>query len=139
MAVINFSALSHINMKKNATNLNIAPNSLAVLERRYLKRDEKGKVLEKPIDLFSRVANNIASADSKYGATPEQVAVTEKKFLELLTALDFLPNSPCLMNAGRELQQLSACFVLVATHQLFLAYSKQSPDIEENTVEGFSC
>ena len=112
MAVINFSALSHINMKKNATNLNIAPNSLAVLERRYLKRDEKGKVLEKPIDLFSRVANNIASADSKYGATPEQVAVTEKKFLELLTALDFLPNSPCLMNAGRELQQLSACFVL---------------------------
>src|SRR3989344_5382691 len=99
-------------MKKNATHLNISPNSLAVLERRYLKRDEKGKVLEKPIDLFSRVANNIASADSKYGATPEQVAVTEKKFLELLTALDFLPNSPCLMNAGRELQQLSACFVL---------------------------
>jgi len=99
-------------MTRDDIKLNISDNAMAVLEKRYLKRDEKGKVLEKPIDLFKRVANNIAQADANYGASHDEIEATERKFLELFVNFDFLPNSPCLMNAGRELQQLSACFVL---------------------------
>jgi ribonucleoside-diphosphate reductase alpha chain len=62
--------------------------------------------------MFRRVAQNIASADAKYGRSQDGVKKTEEEFFEMMTNLDFLPNSPTLMNAGRELQQLSACFVL---------------------------
>lgn len=97
--------------KPAAVSLALSDNSIAVLERRYLKKKD-GKPAEKPIDLFRRVARNIARADRAYGATEADVAKTEYEFLKTMTTMDFLPNSPTLMNAGRDLQQLSACFVL---------------------------
>ncbi|MGB4582440.1 MAG: vitamin B12-dependent ribonucleotide reductase [Coriobacteriia bacterium] len=90
----------------------LSPNSIKVLEKRYLKKDDDGNPVERPSDMFVRVAENIASAEAKFGATAEQVAETARDFYDLMTSLEFLPNSPTLMNAGRELQQLSACFVL---------------------------
>jgi ribonucleoside-diphosphate reductase alpha chain len=90
----------------------LAPNSLKVLQRRYLMKDEDGQPREKPSDMFVRVAENIAAAEKAYGADSGAVARRAEDFYELMTSLDFLPNSPTLMNAGRELQQLSACFVL---------------------------
>ena len=90
----------------------ITQNSLTVLEKRYLKRDDEGVPTERPSDMFARVAENIASAEKLYGADQAAVDETALEFYELMTSLDFLPNSPTLMNAGRELQQLSACFVL---------------------------
>ncbi|MCL4079235.1 vitamin B12-dependent ribonucleotide reductase [Coriobacteriia bacterium Es71-Z0120] len=90
----------------------LSPNSLKVLRKRYLKKDDEGNPIENPSDMFVRVAENIASAEARYGATPEQVEEVAHDFYQLMTSLDFLPNSPTLMNAGRELQQLSACFVL---------------------------
>src|SRR2546425_2535512 len=62
--------------------------------------------------MFRRVAHNLAQADAFYGATPEEVRATEEEFYAVTACLDFLPNSPTLMNAGRPLQQLAACFVL---------------------------
>jgi ribonucleoside-diphosphate reductase alpha chain len=90
----------------------LSPNSLKVLQKRYLKKDESGQPIERPSDMFARVARNIASAEAAFGASPERVDEVARDFYELMTSLDFLPNSPTLMNAGRELQQLSACFVL---------------------------
>lgn len=90
----------------------LAPNSLTVLQRRYLKKNDEGEPIEKPSDMFIRVAENIASAEAMFGATDQQVTERAHDFYELMTSLEFLPNSPTLMNAGRELQQLSACFVL---------------------------
>jgi len=89
----------------------LTPNAITVLERRYLKRDEKGKALETPTDMFRRVAETIAEADRKFDEKSDTTALTEK-FYVMITNLEFLPNSPTLMNAGRELGQLSACFVL---------------------------
>lgn len=97
---------------KSSINSNLSGNAIKVLEKRYLKRDDDGKCLETPEDMFRRVAKNIATADSYYGKSKEEVARTEEEFFELMTNLEFLPNSPTLMNAGRDLQQLSACFVL---------------------------
>jgi len=92
--------------------LRLSDNSLKVLEKRYLKKDSVGKVVESPQELFSRVARTIAGADRLFKRTENDVAALEKKFLDMMTALEFMPNSPTLMNAGRELSQLSACFVL---------------------------
>ncbi|MBN1760109.1 MAG: vitamin B12-dependent ribonucleotide reductase [Chitinispirillaceae bacterium] len=89
----------------------LSENARTVLEKRYLKRDESGTVTETPEELFYRVAQNIASAELKFGSEGNVDQWTEK-FYTMMTDLDFLPNSPTLMNAGRELQQLSACFVL---------------------------
>ena len=92
--------------------VDLSENAVRVLERRYLKRDEEGVLLEKPLGMFIRVARNIASAEKKYGKTEQEIIHLEKQFFNIMTDLDFLPNSPTLMNAGKELQQLAACFVL---------------------------
>ncbi|MDR1434357.1 vitamin B12-dependent ribonucleotide reductase [Candidatus Endomicrobiellum devescovinae] len=91
--------------------ISLEKNALTVLEKRYLRRDENGKVIENPEDLFYRVAQNIAQADKNYDDKADIDALT-KEFYDVMSLLDFLPNSPTLMNAGRHLQQLSACFVL---------------------------
>jgi ribonucleoside-diphosphate reductase alpha chain len=91
--------------------IKLSLNSTTVLKRRYLKKNENGDVVETPSQLFHRVALNIASADALYDASSD-VKNLEDEFYKMMTELDFLPNSPTLMNAGTELQQLSACFVL---------------------------
>ena len=91
--------------------MNITPNARTVLERRYLARNDKGEVTETVEDLFHRVARAIAAPDAAYDKKTNLKAL-EKEFYEMMTSLDFLPNSPTLMNAGRPLGQLSACFVL---------------------------
>ena len=90
----------------------LSKNALLILEQRYLKKNIKGKATEKPEELFRRVAKNIAQADAKYKASKKNLKETEEEFYELMASLDFLPNSPTLLNAGRKLQQLAACFVL---------------------------
>jgi ribonucleoside-diphosphate reductase alpha chain len=95
-----------------STQINLTPSSLKVLEKRYLKKNEDGRIVEGPEDLFRRVANAVALVERKYGKSEAEVKYTEDKFYELITSLKFLPNSPTLMNAGRRLGQLSACFVL---------------------------
>jgi ribonucleoside-diphosphate reductase alpha chain len=91
--------------------LKLSGNAATVLEKRYLRRDKEGKVLEAPEEMFRRVAATIAASDKVFDASSETDALTEK-FYQMMTSFEFLPNSPTLMNAGRELGQLSACFVL---------------------------
>ncbi len=94
------------------TDLDLTDNALTVLARRYLKKDMDGNVIERPEDMFRRVADNIASAEGYYGADDGAVAALADAFYGAMTRREFMPNSPTLMNAGREFQQLSACFVL---------------------------
>ncbi len=90
----------------------LTKNAQTVLEKRYLRKDETGNLLEDSDGLFRRVADAIASAELNFGKSPKHVKGLAGEFYELMSKLDFLPNSPTLMNAGRELGQLSACFVL---------------------------
>lgn len=92
--------------------LKLSDNALKVLEKRYLKKDQNGKAAEKPEELFRRVAKAIAAADKYYGRQDSEILGLEEAFYRAMTELEFMPNSPCLMNAGRELGQLSACFTL---------------------------
>lgn len=91
--------------------LSLTPEALKILEKRYLKKDASGIVIETPEEMFWRVAQNIAEADRLYQPSGNAEEASET-FFKMMVSLDFLPNSPCLMNAGRELQQLAACFVL---------------------------
>jgi len=89
----------------------LTENAMTVLEKRYLQKNLQGVVTETPEELFRRVAKNIAQVDQLYDPQID-LTLVEEGFYSLMASLDFLPNSPTLMNAGRELQQLSACFVL---------------------------
>ena len=99
-------------MSRKSEKSNLSENALTVLKKRYLRKDKEGNIVETPEQMFKRVASNIASADGKYGEDKDGVKRTEEKFYRLMASLEFLPNSPTLMNAGTPLQQLSACFVL---------------------------
>lgn len=90
----------------------LSSNARTVLEKRYLVKDKTGKPTEAPEDMFWRVATVVAEADRRYGASDEQIGATAAAFYALMTQRRFEPNSPTLMNAGRPLGQLSACFVL---------------------------
>ncbi len=92
--------------------ISLSENAVKVLEKRYLKRDKDGVPVETPQDMFYRVASFLAGADKKFGASDAQVEALTKEFYETITNRYFMPNSPTLMNAGRELGQLAACFVL---------------------------
>lgn len=92
--------------------LDLSQNAIKVLEKRYLKRNADGTPTETPKDLFLRVASTLAKADEKFGASKEKVEESTKEFFNFITKRYFMPNSPTLMNAGRELGQLAACFVL---------------------------
>src|SRR5919199_3007334 len=92
--------------------VSFSPNARTVLEKRYLVKNEKGEPLERPEDLFWRVATVVAEADRRYGASEGAVQAVAEEFYGLMTERHFEPNSPTLMNAGRPLGQLSACFVL---------------------------
>src|SRR3712207_3340902 len=97
------------------THIDLTENAIAVLEKRYLKKNEKGEPVEEPIDMFLRVASNIAEGEFRFKEGEEARALYEdsrERFLQIMLSRKFMPNSPTLMNAGRELQQLSACFVL---------------------------
>src|SRR5512140_650173 len=90
----------------------LSANARTVLAKRYLVKDKTGKATESPEDLFWRVATVVADADARYGATEDAVQRVAEQFYFLMTQRRFIPNSPTLMNAGRPLGQLSACFVL---------------------------
>ncbi len=93
-------------------NLLFSNEALSILERRYLLKDPSGNLVETPKQMLERVARNVAEADSIYGKEKESVQQTAGKFYQIMSRLQFLPNSPTLMNAGTKSQQLSSCFVL---------------------------
>ena len=92
-----------------ADDLKLSVNAVEVLKKRYLRRDERGLVVETPGEMFGRVAAHVSRAETRYGGDAEYY---RSRFLKMMRELDFLPNSPTLMNAGLPLGQLSACFVL---------------------------
>ena len=93
-------------------NKTLTENALRVLERRYLAKDAEGQIIETPEQLFRRVAGAVSLPDRNYGVTDEQIKQSAEEFFQMVANLEFMPNSPTLMNAGRPLGQLSACFVL---------------------------
>lgn len=90
----------------------LTQNAITVLERRYLRKDERGNCIETPEGMFHRVAAAIAEAERLYGRNDAEIKEIEEEFYRMMSDLEFLPNSPTLMNAGRDLGQLAACFVL---------------------------
>jgi ribonucleoside-diphosphate reductase alpha chain len=99
-------------LARPALGVRLGENARRVLEKRYLRRDELGRVLETPEELIWRVARHVAAAERLYGADERRLAETAERFYRLMASLEFLPNSPTLMNAGRRLGQCFACFVL---------------------------
>src|ERR671927_1842969 len=101
--------------RNRLTDIELTENAIAVLKKRYLKKNEKGEPIEEPNDMFERVASNIAEGEFRFKEGEEAQRLYEEsreRFLQMMLSRRFMPNSPTLMNAGRELQQLSACFVL---------------------------
>jgi len=90
----------------------LTDTALKILEARYLIKDENGNLKETPEEMFRRVANHVANAEKLYGKTDEEIKTLANAFYDIMASLDFIPNSPTLMNAGTPLGQLSACFVL---------------------------
>ena len=90
----------------------LSKNAIKVLEKRYLIRDSHGNATETPAEMFYRSAKTLAEADKNYGATQQEVDETTKEFYEYISKRYFMPNSPTLMNAGKDIGQLAACFVL---------------------------
>ncbi len=97
--------------QETASGVDLTDTARHVLERRYLRKDRQGNVIEKPEELFRRVARAVAQAELIYNPDTDVKAI-EDEFYQMMAKLEFLPNSPTLMNAGREMGQLSACFVL---------------------------
>ncbi len=93
------------------TGLQLTPNSLVVLEKRYLMKDEQRRIIESPEDMFWRVASSVASAETHFNPQADIKSIATD-FYDMMASLEFLPNTPTLMNAGTPLGQLSACFVL---------------------------
>jgi len=92
--------------------MKLSENALFVLKQRYLQKDENGEVCETPEQMFDRVAKSIAEVEIQYKKEGKEINELKNKFYKMMTSFDFLPNSPTLMNAGTELNQLSACFML---------------------------
>ncbi|MBA3060623.1 MAG: adenosylcobalamin-dependent ribonucleoside-diphosphate reductase [Nitrospirae bacterium] len=118
--------------------MNLTENALKALKARYLLKDERGKVIETPEGMFRRVARTIAAAETQYGGN---AAEWEEKFYELMTSLKFLPNSPTLMNAGKEIGQLAACFVLPvddSMHSIFDTLKNAALILQSGGGTGFS-
>ncbi|MFZ3123190.1 MAG: adenosylcobalamin-dependent ribonucleoside-diphosphate reductase [Thermodesulfovibrionales bacterium] len=118
--------------------MNLTENALKALKARYLLKDERGKVTETPEGMFRRVARTIAAAETQYGGN---AAEWEEKFYELMTSLKFLPNSPTLMNAGKEIGQLAACFVLPvddSMHSIFDTLKNAALILQSGGGTGFS-
>ncbi|MEM5797430.1 MAG: vitamin B12-dependent ribonucleotide reductase [Candidatus Aenigmatarchaeota archaeon] len=92
--------------------LKLGINAIKVLQRRYLARDENGNVIETPSQLFKRVAKAIASVEKQYGKSEKEIKKIEEQFYHIMANQEFMPNTPCLVNAGRPLGQLAACFVI---------------------------
>ena len=114
---------SGIAQQVNERSSNLTDNSKVVLQRRYLSKDREGNILEDAEGMFIRVARNLSQADLNYGATELDRIKTEEEFADVMRCLEFLPNSPTIMNAGRDLQQLSACFVLPVEDSLDSIFS----------------
>jgi len=103
---------NHVTVVPEHSVIELSRSAKVVLEKRYLKKNERGQPVETAEDMFRRVADNIAGIEYNYGKTKEEVEELSIRYYELMSKMEFLPNSPTLMNAGRDLQQLSACFVL---------------------------
>ncbi len=99
-------------MPKNLPQPQLKPNTEVVLQKRYLRKNLDGQIVETPRDLFWRVASSIAAEEEKYKGSSQKCPQLARDFYDIMTSWKFLPNSPTLMNAGTDLGQLSACFVL---------------------------
>jgi ribonucleoside-diphosphate reductase alpha chain len=89
--------------------MELSENALKVLRARYLLKDENGEIIESPREMFRRVSHAVAAAEKLYH---NDATYWEERFFDLMTSLKFLPNSPAIMNAGKSMGQLAACFVL---------------------------
>lgn len=121
------------------SDIKLTPNALKVLERRYLLKDAEGAVIESPEQLFRRVARAIAAVDEVY--EPGSAAKREEVYYDMMAKLEFLPNSPTLMNAGTKIGQCSACFVIPvgdSVHEIFGALAAMAEIHQSGGGTGFS-
>ncbi len=96
----------------------ISDNARVVLDKRYLQKNDAGDIIEDPERMFRRVAKALAEPEFKYEKTPDEVAAIEENFFQMMASLEYLPNSPTMMNAGTGAGTLSACFVLPLTDSM---------------------